>query len=61
MARPRHKSSSEQFIRADQMPPLHPADREAFIKRLILQYDAINAQQLQARRAKLLSWAHLAP
>ena len=61
MPRPQAESGKTQYIRADDMPPLHPADRNAFIKRLTAQYDAINAQATQARRAKLLSWAHLAP
>ena len=61
MPRPPAKSGEAQYIRADDMPPLHPDDREAFVQRLTAQYDAINAQAAQERHAKLLSWAHLAP
>ena len=61
MARPRHKFSEQPYIRAEDLPPLHPDECIASIKRLTALYDKINAQAAQERRAKLLSWAHLAP
>ena len=61
MARPRRTSGETHYIRAADMPPLHPDDHLACIKRLTTLYDKINMQADLERRAKLLSWAHLAP
>ena len=49
------------YIRTHQLPPLHPDDREDFIRRLTALYNRINENAEIERRKQLLSWAHLAP
>lgn len=52
---------STPYIRAAQLPPLHPEDREASIKRLTAIYDNITRQSQIERRQRLLSWVKFAP
>jgi len=61
MARKKHQSGETLYIRAADMPPLHPDERTKSLERLVKLHESINAQALQERREKLLSWAQFAP
>lgn len=61
MPRNRYEAGEAVYMRAAELPPLHPDERVDCIKRLTTLYEKINRATEQDRREKLLRWTDFAP